>query len=145
MEMKTFTVAINIEAPPEVVFKVVTDWDKMLKMEKGLKSIDIISEVTEGVGLVMQWNFMQEGKEWYWIEEIVENDPPRRTAWKEYEADGTTLFAEGSHTLEPEDNGTATHLTMEETFHGDVTDEWAEGMLKHITDKLKVLSEAEMS
>lgn len=142
--MKTLTQKEYIKAPPEVVFRVVTDWNRMLELEDGLESIDFLSEIKEGVGLWMRWNYKQEGNSFSFIEEIVEHDPPREIAWREYEEGGETFFAAGSHTLVPAEEGRATRLTMAQTFYGEFEEEWAVKMIAHITATLKELSEKEM-
>ena len=139
--MATYEVSIQINAPPNTVFYVVSNWENMLKMERGLERIEYLTEPTQQAGMRGIWHFHQGDRRWHTYEEVTAYDPPRYVAWLTHQEDGKTMRAKGSHTLTPINNNTGTKLVMSETFYADQGKDWAIGMMTHLVEYLKILSE----
>ena len=139
--MSTYSVKIKIKASLKVVFNTISNWENMLEMERGLQKIEYLTEPTQRMGMRGIWHFKQGDKTWRSFEEIVGYNPPTYVAWTTYQEDGKTLWGKGSHNLTSIDNNTATELVMTETFYADHTKEWALGMMQHLLEHLKMLSE----
>jgi uncharacterized protein YndB with AHSA1/START domain len=98
---------LEIAAPPEVVWGVLTDFDRWPQWNPEVKSMDF--EGPLAAGSVFRWK-AGPGTIVSTLEEV---DPPRYVSWR-----GRTMSIGAIHEwrLEPRDGGT--HVETEETFSG---------------------------
>jgi hypothetical protein len=107
---------IDINAPMDVVFMVLTDFDLFVDLEEPVRSITITSEIKEGQGLKSHWLLIDPdtGGEWTLDEEIIYYDQPRQYAYVGHGSNGKDYT--GVHNLSENPDG-STHVLFNEAFH----------------------------
>ena len=139
--MTTYRESIIIEAPPMHVFQVVGDIKRMTEMDHGVKKVEILSEIQEGLGLITRWTQERDDQIFVWEEEIKEWDPPHRIGFEITTPDRRT---EGTHVLKSLRDGTATELTFFETYHYSRSAESAHKFMRYLISRVKTISETDM-
>lgn len=129
---------IYIEAPPERVFSVISDVERMYVFDPSVKNITITSKTKRGVGVKSHWVAEREGKIIEWDEEVIEYDPPRVFAFKV-----TTEWrrTEGRHTLIPEGTGTRLRLAENHIKGGEFYAQNAEERVAKALNRVKTWAE----
>jgi len=136
--MVTLVRKIFIKAPPEIVFKVLTDFEGMPKIDPGIVDVKIISDKKEGVGVRTHWIAQTpDGGTVKWIEEITEWVPNKKYSFK---AITGPMQIAGTHTLVPVEGGT--EVTFEESYyHEDVNVEEAGKTMEKLLENAKNAAE----
>ena len=127
----------------------------MTQMEPGCEKVEILSDIVEGVGLKTRWTQQQEGAINVWEEEISEWDPPRKYSFISYtgyrQQIGSTekvqryegpIEMTGSQIITAIDPNT-TKLTFTGEFYNPKVTEAITKVMKHLVNRVKLLSEAE--
>lgn len=111
--MVTLARKVFIKAPPEIVFKVLTDFEKMPKIDPGIIEVKIITDKKEGVGVKTHWIAeTPDGGTTEWFEEITEWEQNKKYSYKAISGE---MKIAGTHTLTPVEGGTED--TFEESFY----------------------------
>lgn len=107
---------IDINAPLDTVFSILTDFDLFTELEEPVKSVTITSEIKEGKGLKSHWRLVDPdgGGEWSLDEEIIYYDRPNQYAYVGYGSNGKNYT--GVHNLSQNADGSTHHL-FNEVFH----------------------------
>ncbi len=107
-----------INAPIDIVFDVITDFQLFVELEEKVESVTITSDITEGMGVRSRWVLTEAGTDarWELDEEVIRFRRPFQYAYVGY-AGGKDYS--GVHTLEELPDGTTYHV-FNEAFYFDV-------------------------
>ncbi|MBI4884769.1 MAG: SRPBCC family protein [Actinobacteria bacterium] len=107
--------SVNIRAPIDVVFEVITDLELFAELDPPVLSCEITSEHRRGVGVTSHWVAISDdlSKQIEWDEEIIQHESPHQYAFRVTQGDEVY---EGVHTLTANSDGTVTDEFWE-TFH----------------------------
>ena len=95
---------IWVNAPPQKVFDVIADVERMFVFGPEVKSITITSEVKKGVGVKSHWVAERDGVVKEWDEEVTDYDP----ACTECSVQGAcTVIFQDHHIIIPDNPRTA--------------------------------------
>src|SRR5918911_1194715 len=99
--MPHFDLTIDIARPPEKVFAVLTDIERLPEWQSSAVSASVDGELRVGAAIGEQRRFM--GRDIETKDEVTAYEPPRRF---DLESRGGPVSYEIHHTLEPRDAGT---------------------------------------
>ena len=131
---------IDIHAPLDTVFGVLTDFDIFADLEEPVKSVTITSEVKEGKGLKSHWQIVDpdSGGLWSLDEEIIHYDRPNQYAYVGCGSNGKNYT--GVHNLSRNADG-STHLQFNEVFHFEGDPDVYGEILRRLLENVKKESE----
>ena len=136
--MVSFQKTIEIDAPPEKVFAVLSDITKFTKHEKGVNRVEILSKQSQGVGVHSRWTIEREEGIVTWEEKVTHWEPSRLFR---FEVITPEYKAEGWHKLSPLKNGQATRLEFGKIFHYPISQEFVDTTYTDMLAKIKRASE----
>lgn len=130
---------IDINAPIELVFKIVSNPLEVVDLEEIVHQVSIISEQKQGVGTQTRWvsQDFEANKEVEYIEEIYHYEPPYQMA---YRVISGPRFYGGVHTLSKNPNG-STHHEFHEAFHFPGDEAELQAIVQENVDNVKQIAE----
>ena len=127
---------IDINAPLDTVFAVLTDFDLFVELEEPVEKVTITSDIKEGKGVKSHWQLVDpdSGGKWSLDEEIIHYDRPFQYAYVGYGSNGKDYS--GIHNLSENADGT-THVLFNEVFHFDADPDIFGGILIQLLENVK--------
>ncbi len=105
--------SVVIDRPPEVVWAYLNDYSATEDW-RSVRKLHALGEGPIGVGTRFEGTVVMAGKEYPYVNELTEFQPPSRQSWRSVSGSGWFKGREGSYVLEPHDGGT--RLTYKMTF-----------------------------
>ena len=106
----------DVNAPMDVVFDVITDFELFVELEEPVKEVITDPNVEKGKGYKSHWEMVEpgSGEKWSCDEEILYYDRPRQYAFAGRGSNGKDYG--GVHTLSQNSDG-STHHVFNEVHH----------------------------
>ena len=126
----------DVNAPMDVVFDVITDFELFVELEEPVKEVITDPNVEKGKGYKSHWEMEdpESGEKWSCDEEILYYDKPRQYAYAGYGSNGKNYS--GVHTLSQNPDG-STHHVFNEVHHFAGEPEIYTEILKQLLDNVK--------
>ena len=150
---KTFETSIIINAKPDKVFSVIGDIKRMTEMEPDCERVEILSQITAGVGFRSRWTKRRGNMLIVWEEEITEWEPPLKYGFISYTGYtqiigsrekvprfGGPIHMRGIQQLSPV-NKKSTKLRFIGHFYNPKTDDSILDVMNQLLTRVKILSE----